>query len=193
MADLTPASPLPPQTPQPQPNVTIPSSTPNTINTSSLLSPADCFRLGQITSMLQSSPIPLSQPSFPPAPVMKKKRGRPPKPKPTVTKESASASQLSSLPPPNDLDQADITLSPSTQATTSTQPTESTKLCWFTPREDGKCNMDIAASWCSVFANFNDWRTNPKTLVGEKLALYLVSKNHPKREGRECQKKVRLF
>lgn len=102
-----------------------------------------------------------------------KRRGHPPKPK------------IPRLP----LSKVDIedTAGVSLQATQDPDPKHN---CWFTPREDGKSDMDIAADWCSVYANFHEWRTKPKNLVGEKLAIFLVSQDHPNREARECQKKV---
>lgn len=184
MADPTPHSPLPPHTPRHQSQNSLPSSTPNNIHPSSFISPADCFRLGQISLLIQSSPNQGNIPLFPPGPVIKKRRGRPSKAISTpVTNSTAEpdADTSSSVPADNANPGA---------SSQSYQPVDSTTNCWFTPREDGKFDMDVAANWFSVFANFTEWRTIPKTLVGDKLAAYLVSKNHPKRERRECQKKV---
>lgn len=188
MEDLTPPHPTPLlRTPsQQQLNILGPNPTPDAHISSSfvsvtsqppqspfnipIISQADCFRLGQISSLIQTSPNPPTPPIFAPPPAMKR-RGRPPKPK----------TQKIKAVPSDSTEQAEPSLS-----------TDPTLHCWFTARQDGKSDMDIAASWCSVYENFQDWQTKPKHLAGERLAIYLVTKDHPKREARECQKKVSL-
>ncbi|KAH9820081.1 hypothetical protein DFH28DRAFT_1218605 [Melampsora americana] len=64
------------------------------------------------------------------------------------------------------------------------------KKCWFTPKSDGKSDIDLVAEWCSDFDNFNAWQTQQKNMVREQVSEYLVSKGHADRGGRECEKKI---
>lgn len=45
--------------------------------------------------------------------------------------------------------------------------------------------MDVASEWFSIYENFHGWCTKPMNLVSEKLAVFLVSQDHPKQESRE--------
>lgn len=144
------------------------------------LSPAEWYRLNQFYPFIQTMPfqrmIPMMNQDPPVIP--SKRRGRPRKvrlnEKPSESSTSKSASTAE-----HDL----ISDGP-------TQTNDFIGQCWFTPHEDGRSDMDLVALWCSNFDNFAEWRNRPKHHAGEKLAIFIVDKGHPKRKGRECEKKV---
>lgn len=144
------------------------------------ISPADCYWLNPFTPVIHTMPFqPLPQPP-PPNPDASagqppaKRRGRPCK----VRHIDSSATTIPST-------------SPATPIVENV-PEGTAQLCWFMPQEDGKSDMDLVAGWCSNFNNFTEWQTRPKHLAGDKLSSFIVSHSHPKREPRDCEKKVSL-
>lgn len=109
-----------------------------------------------------------------------KRRGRPPKVRPIPVHTPSEGSKSASTSPADDTNPAAL----------SSQSADLVGQCWFIQREDERLHMDIVAMWCGDFENFSSWRTKPKQLAGEKVALFLISHGHPKREGRECEKNV---
>lgn len=141
-----------------------------------MISPADWYRLNTLTPLIHTMPLqPSPQPpnpepsALPPAP---KRRDRPRKVRPIKTAANTLPSTSPATPDVEILSEA------------------TTQLCWFMPHEDGKSDMDLVAGWCSNFENFTEWRTRPKQPAGEKVSSFIVSQGHPKREPRECEKKV---
>lgn len=141
------------------------------------ISPAEWYRLNPFTPLIHTMPIqpsrqpPNTGPS--PQPPPPKRRGRPRKVRPidAAANESPSDSLVATDVGPE-----------------SEGPAQ---LCWFMPHDDGKSNMDLVAGWCGNFENFTGWRTRPKILAGEKVSAFIVAHGHPRREPRECEKKVR--
>lgn len=192
-------TPTTPHTPLPQPSQptsqTINTPTPNSFLPSSLysvgshtpasqatftvptISPADWYRLNQFTPLFHTMPF---QPTPPPAQPdltvqQPKRRGRPRKIRPS----EPPAHTTSTATPNYELG--------------SDEPAPLHDIagkCWFVPHDDGRSDMDLVALWCSDFDNFTEWRTRPKHHAGEKLSAFIVRQGHPKREGRECEKKV---
>lgn len=159
---------LPPPTPGSQPAFTVPT-----------FSPGDWYRLNQFTPLIQTMPYHPSAPPLQPDTTVlpAKRRGRPRKPRPSLP--AANHSTSTSIDSP--------AIDP------NKEPAHSLDLagkCWFVPHEDGISDMDLVAKWCSHFENFTEWRTRPKHHAGEKVSSSIVAHGHPKRESRECEKKV---
>lgn len=142
------------------------------------LSPAEWYRINSFTPFIQAPVYPESAPMPTPESVVRpnKRRGRPPKVRPIPVLTPATASSLATT-------SNEVELS-------SSHMVEVVGQCWFTKREDGRSDMDMVALWCSEFDNFTTWRTKPKQIGGEQVSSFLISHGHPKREGRECEKRA---
>ncbi|KAH9821820.1 hypothetical protein DFH28DRAFT_1120121 [Melampsora americana] len=69
------------------------------------------------------------------------------------------------------------------------------QVSWFEKREDGFSDVDIIALWCAEDDNFKRWKSHIPTKIGvaAQVADHLKEKNHPKREPREVDKKIRYL
>ncbi|KAH9809479.1 hypothetical protein DFH28DRAFT_933777 [Melampsora americana] len=141
------------------------------------LSPEAWFRLHQINPVTSLVSLQANQPQPAPAPPQEveapmappestKKRGRPRKDSAAPPSQKKGLKKSKSISSSQPASASQIEIESIIKSPDDTQETDKmdmdpnkSKKCWFTPDSDGKSDMDLVAKWCSVFENYNAWRT----------------------------------